>query len=89
MPTLRELMSFVCKFTDKTGRGIDQEFAVDLEREIRKAWPAERVYIPPANSRKDPARAEEIRKAAAKLPTGVVAQRLGVSRSYVARVCKK
>jgi hypothetical protein len=47
------------------------------------------VYIPPAGSRKDPDRAAAIRQAAARLPTGVVCERFGVRRQYVARITKK
>ena len=89
MPTLRDLMTLVCRHAESRGLSFGQECARDLEMLIRREMAGERVYIPPADSRKDPAKAEAIRQAAARLPTGVVAQRFGVSRSYAARILKK
>jgi len=71
------------------GGSTREQGARELEAEIRRAFPAERVYIPPADSRKDPGRAEAIRQAAKRLPTGVVAERFGVKVSWVHRVVKK
>jgi len=56
---------------------------------IRRTWPGERVYIAPLSSRQDPARKQQIRQAAAQLPTRVVAERFGVSDRYVRRVIKR
>lgn len=89
MPTLRELMAFLCDCAAQSGHSFSEDLAGELERQIRRQYPSERVYIPPADSRKDPSQAEAIRKAAARLPTGVVAQRFGVSRQYVNRIYKK
>ncbi len=82
MPTLRE---FLHHLAHEFAPGLDQGAA---ESSIRKVWGGTRVYIPPADSRQDPERAEAIRQAAAQLPTRVVAERLGVSESYVRRVRK-
>ena len=89
MPTLRDLMAIVCRHAEARGVSFGEQCARDLEAEIRRAFPAERVYIPPADSRKDPGRAEAIRQAAKRLPTGVVAERFGVKVSWVHRVTKK
>lgn len=89
MPTLREMLKFICAASEAQGIPFGDQCAKQMEMEIRKAWPAERVYIPPANSRKDSARAEDIRKAAERLPSTVVAARYGVHRSTVYRQLKK
>ena len=89
MPTLRDLMAIVCRHAEARGVSFGEQCARELEAEIRRAFPAERVYIPPADSRKDPCRAEAIRQAAKRLPTGVVAERFGVKVSWVHRVTKK
>jgi hypothetical protein len=70
MPTLRDLMAIVCRHAEARGVSFGEQCARDLETEIRRAFPAERVYIPPADSRKDPGRAEAIRQAAKRLPHG-------------------
>ncbi len=90
MPSLRDLMALVCRHAEQAhGISLGEQCARDLERLIRQSWPAERIYIPPADSRKDPGRAEAIRQAAKRLPTGVVAERFGVKVSWVHRVVKK
>ncbi len=89
MPTLRDLMAIVCRHAEARGVSFGEQCARDLETEIRRAFPAERVYIPPADSRKDPGRAEAIRQAAKRLHTGAAAERFGVSVSWVHRVTKK
>lgn len=83
MPSLRKLMDLMCRHADAHGVSLGEQFARDLERLIQQSFPAERVYIPPANSPHDPARTEAIRQAAARLPTSVVAQRFGISRQAV------
>lgn len=50
--------------------------------EMRRGLPGEKLYIPPPDRSKKAAIAD----AARKLPTGVVVERFGVSRQYVARV---
>lgn len=89
MPTLRELIAFLCDCAAQSGHSFSEDLTGELERQIRRQYPAERVYIPPANSRKDPARAEAIRQAAARLPTGVVTERFGVHRTTVYRASRK
>ena len=84
MPSLTEVLDLVREQTGLSASAIE-----GLEQEIRRTWPGERVYLAPANSRKDPRRAEQIRQASRKLPVGIVAQRYQVSRSYVYQVLKK
>ena len=89
MATLREVMDFMLEVARQTDHGFSDELAAELEKQIQRRFAADRIYVPPANSRKDPARTEAIRTAARKLPTGVVAQRFGVSRQWVGQVMKK
>ena len=89
MPTLKNLLDFISQHSTDQGIQFRAGFTREMEQAIRKAWPAERVYIPPANSRRDPARTEEIRNAARTLPTSVVAERFGVSRRWVNMATRK
>jgi hypothetical protein len=90
MPTLREHVQLIVTWLrENPPQSFGEQCARDMEMMIRRATPAERVYIPPAGSRKDPDRAAAIRQAAARLPTGVVCERHGVSRQLVAYHLKK
>ena len=90
MPSLREILVAICRHAEQThGISIGDQCTRELEAMIRQSWPAERIYIQPPNSRKDGERSAAIRAAAAKLPTGVVCQRFGVSRQLVAHHVKK
>ena len=90
MPTLREMLTIIVRHAERQhGVSIGDKCAQEWEQMIRKSWPGERIYIAPCDSRKDPARAEAIREAAKRLPTGVVSERFGVTRSYVYKVTKK
>ncbi len=90
MPTLRELMHAVCRHAEaRHGISIGEQCARELELMIRQSWPGERVYISPPDTRKDPDRAEKIREAAKRLPTGVVSARFGISRQLVHYHVKK
>ena len=84
MPTLREVMEFMCRVAEASGREFSVDFALELEKQIQGRFAEEKIYVPALTSRKDPSRAEAIREAAKRLPTGVVAQRFGVSRQLVA-----
>lgn len=90
MPSLREMLNRHNKNIEtRLGITIGEQCARELEIMIRQSWANERVHIPPPDSRKDNERAERIREAAKRLPTGVVAQRFGVHRSTVIRNIKK
>jgi hypothetical protein len=84
MPTLRAMMDLIASKADLSPALIES-----IETDIRRAWPGERVYLPPVDSRKDPRRAERVRELAKRLPVGVVAVRLGVSQSAVYRAVKR
>ena len=90
MPSLRELLALLNKIASQHhGVSIGEQCAREMEAAIRKTWPAERVYISPPDSKKDPARASAMRAAAKRLPTGVAAERFGVSRQYIHKITKK
>jgi uncharacterized protein (DUF2267 family) len=90
MPSLREQMCAVVRYLrEHPPESYGEQCARELEIMIRQTWANERIHIPPPDSRKDPARADRIREAAKRLPTGVVAQRFGVHRATVNRIIKK
>lgn len=89
MPTLREFIAFFDRLADERGESFSDEFTTILEREMRRKWPGEKIYVLPPNSRKDPARGEAIVAAAKKLPTGIVRERFGISRQLVSYHVKK
>lgn len=89
MAILRDILSLICRCASEGGGRFDDDLMLQIEKQIRQEWGGERIYISPPGSRKDPARGEAIRKAAARLPTGVVCERLGVSRQTVSYHMKK
>lgn len=89
MPTLHEMIDFICQVAEGAGREFSMDFAIELEKQLQQRFATEKIYVPPPNSRKNPARSEAIREAAKRLPTGVVAQRFGVSRQLVSYHTKK
>ena len=89
MPTLRDLLQLIEKESVAKGSPVPVAVLTHLERVIRQTWPAERVYVPPAGSRKDAARNSALREAAKRLPVGVVADRNGVTPSWVYRLARK
>ena len=89
MPTLRDLLEFVCACAEQAGQTFTEDFTAELERQIRARYPSERCYIPPKGSRKGTGKAERIAELARALPTSTVAERLGVTRSYVRRIARR
>ena len=89
MATLREIIEFLGKVAVETNHSFSKEFAAVAERAIQERYAAERIYVIPPNSKRDPKRGEAIAEAARKLPTGIVSKRLGVSRQLVAYHLKK
>lgn len=84
MPTLREQLEFIIEWIQHNPReSYGHESARELEIMIRKHWPAERVYIAPADSRRDSDKSKAISEAAKRLPTGVVAARFGITAHAV------
>lgn len=76
-------MELICQQAEARGVSVGQQCAQEMEAAIRKHWPAERVYIPPADSRRDPDKSKAISEAAKRLPTGVVAARFGITAHAV------
>ncbi|HMY98112.1 MAG TPA: hypothetical protein PLU79_00545 [Burkholderiaceae bacterium] len=89
MPSLHDIIGFMARVASEAGHSFSEDLAGELEKQIRRAYPGERIYIAPSTSRKDPARGQQIAELARRLTTGVVAERMGVSRSYVHRIVKK
>jgi DNA-binding transcriptional regulator LsrR (DeoR family) len=89
MPTLREMIDFIRDCAETSGRTFSEDFAETIERQIQARYPAERVYIPPADSRKNGRLADKVADAGRTLPTGIIAERFGISRRHAARLCKK
>ena len=71
------------------GVSIGEKCAKEYEMMIREAYSMQRTYWTPPTTRNDTGRADRIREVAKRLPTGVTAERFGVSRSYVHRILKK
>lgn len=89
MATLREIMKFMCDCAANSGHSFPADVLSQIEKQLRVNYGGDRVYIPPSNSRKDPARGEAIRQAARTMPRGVVVARFGISRQLVAHHLKK
>lgn len=89
MPSLRALLHLVADQAGQGGVALPADLLDAIEGEVRAAYPSERVYIPPPDSRKDPARTAAIRSAARHLPTSFVAERFGCDPSWVRRVVKR
>lgn len=83
--TLKDLMRFVCACAEQSGHSFTEECAQQIERQIIRAHQGEKVYIP----HPDMSLKKDLAEAAKRLPTGIVASRYGVSRSWVHRVIKK
>ncbi|MBP8214729.1 MAG: hypothetical protein KAX66_04615 [Propionivibrio sp.] len=89
MPTLREFMTRFSELLAQNGESFSESVFTQVENQMRRDFPAERIYIPPAGSRKDPARRENIAELSRRLPAGIVRERLGVSRQLVSYHIKK
>lgn len=89
MPSLHHLIDAIKQHCRAAECEIPDQVWQGLAVEIRRQFAAQRVYIPPVDSRKDPARKQALRESVRHLPTGVAASRHNVSASYVRRVKKK
>ena len=89
MATLRDLIACVEAVARERHGELGADLLIEIERQIRQRFSTERIYVPPLNSRNDPARTDAIREAARQLPTEVVARRFGVSRQWVGQVVKR
>jgi len=93
MASLHDVIAFILECAahgSGTGDGgFTDDFCRQIERQVQGRFPGERVYVAPSGRRNDPERAQRIVEAARRLPTSIVAERFGISRSYVHRVRKK
>lgn len=85
MATIADLDALMTYLAQEAGEVSLLEFKVLVVGELRKRHPGEKLYIPAHEVSKK----EQILRAAAQMPTGVVAERYGVSSSYVCRVVKR
>jgi hypothetical protein len=81
---LRELMELIGQYAAREGHPITAGIWEEIERAIMQAHPGERIYIPKANA----GQKSDIIDAAKRLPSAVVAERFGVSRSWVNRLVR-
>ena len=86
MATLAEMIGLM---REHLGEDVPPAAIDSFERELRMRWPGERVYIVPNDSKKDPKRAEAIKKAAKRLPVAVVSERFGVSRQRIYQIVRR
>lgn len=89
MATIKDLDDLMTRLAEAS-KGLSlMEYKVLVLGELRREFGRDKIYITPPDSRKDSARADAIRKTAARLPTGITAERFGVSKQYVHRLLKK
>lgn len=85
MATIKDLEDIMNRLAEASAGLTLEEFKRQCIGEIRRELQGQKIYVPDTRvSKKD-----QIVRAAAKLPTGVVAQRYGVTQSYVCRVVKR
>ena len=89
MPSLDDFLDLARKVAEHHGLEAPEQFYADLSDRSRESWPGERIYLMPKNSRRDPARGQAITSAIKRLPTGIVSERLGVSRQLISYYQKK
>jgi hypothetical protein len=83
--TLNDLIDCMCRFAEANEKNLTKDFCVEFKTHLQKQFPGEKVYIPAA----DMSKKAQIAEAAKRLPTGVVAARMGVSHSWVRKVVKR
>lgn len=89
MPSMDEFLELARKVAEHHGLEAPEQFYSDLSTQTRQAWPGERIYLIPLNSQKDPARGLAIKTVVRKLPTGIISDRMGISRQLVSYHTKK
>lgn len=85
MPTLNELIECMCRYAEANEKYLPKDFCTGFKGELQRQFPGEKIYVPPQSNSKR----EMIAQSARTLPSGVVAERHGVSRRYVNKVIKK
>ena len=73
MPSLHQLITAMRAHCRAAQCPVPDQVWESLATQLRTQFAAQRVYIPPIDSRKNPARAEAVRQAVRRLPTGVAA----------------
>lgn len=89
MATIKDLDDLMTRLAEASIGLSLIEYKILVLGEMRREFGRDKLYIPPLDSRQDPARKQIIREAAKHLPTSVVAERHGISRSWVHRIVKK
>ena len=69
--------------------GLDRDQIEVFEAKISEEWGGSRIYCPPPASRAQQHRAAHLREAVANLPTSVVVERYGISRSWAYALAKR
>lgn len=84
MPTLKDLDELLTRLAEASEGMTLEEFKRLAIGEVGREFRGQRINVPAERI----SAKEQIVKAAQKLPTGVVAQRYGVTQSYVCRLVK-
>jgi hypothetical protein len=85
MATLKDLDELLTRLAEASAGLTLEEFKRMAIGEVSREFRGQRINVPDVRL----SRKSEIAAAAQKLPTGVVAQRYGVTQSYVCRVVKR
>jgi hypothetical protein len=85
LATLREMLDFMCRCAAESGHGFSEDLAGELEKQIRRKYSGDKIYIPAPST----AKKQAIKEAARRLPASVIVSRYGVSRQWVNRIIKK
>lgn len=85
MPTLRELMEFMCEYAQQSGQSFSDDLAREMEQQIAEYFPRAKIYVPAPTASRSAAIAPVVKT----LPTDVIAKRMGVSRSWARRISKR
>lgn len=85
MPTLRDLDTLMQLLIESSRDMSLDEFKTAVLGEIRRDFAGQKIFVPESRENKR----AQIEAATQTLPTGIVAERYGVSRSYVYRIIKR
>ena len=86
MPSFHEAAQQMFDFLESQGVSLPEDLREDAMDVVRKAWPQEKLYITPVDSKKSATRKKKIAEAVKLLPISVVAERYGVTRQWVQKV---
>lgn len=89
MPSLHHLLEAIRGHCGEGGCEIPDQVWLSVTIEVRREFARQRIYVPPPDSRKDPARTAALRQAVRRLPTGVAASQHGVSMDWARKIAKK